>query len=83
MPKIECKMEEWWINSALNVSDNPCTLDGDIYGHPSYQEGAFVALVLQRADFISMVAETEDAYIKLGEPQSIDRILNKMKEEDK
>jgi hypothetical protein len=75
-------MEDWWINSALNVADNPCTLYGDIYGHPAYVEGTFVALVLIKADFISMIAETEDAYIKLGEPQSIDRVLKKLAKEE-
>jgi len=77
MPKIECKLEDWWINSTLNVTDNPCTLYGDIYGHPAYDEGKFVTLVLLKADFTTMVAETEDAYVKLGVAQSIDRILKK------
>jgi hypothetical protein len=80
MPKIECKLEDWWINSSLHVTDNPdnpCTLYGDIYGHPDYNEGKFVTLVLLKADFTTMVAETADAYIKLGVAQSLDGILKK------
>jgi hypothetical protein len=52
-------------------------LYGDIYGHPDYNEGKFVTLILLKADFTTMVAETADAYIKLGVAQSLDGILKK------
>jgi len=83
MPKIECKMEEWWINSSLNISNNDCTLYGDVYGHPEYKDGSFIAVPLLRADFTKLVAETDDSIVKLGEPQSIDRIMRRLGKEVK
>jgi hypothetical protein len=85
MSKIECKIEAWWISSgfwksAVSATDPhaSCCVFGDIYGHPDYRDGAFVSLELLKADFVSMVVETDDAYIKLAEPQSLDRILCKL-----
>ena len=79
MPKIECKIENWWVNSCLIVGDHWCQLYGDIYGHPAYSDGTFVAFSLLKADFVNLVAETEDAYVRLCEPQTIDRIMNREK----
>lgn len=81
-PKIECKMEFWWLNSVLS-EDGILTLHGNIYNYPAFKDGEFVALTVERVNMINSVAETSDAIIKLGTPESVDRILGKMEERKK
>lgn len=77
-PKIECRMELWWINSALLEREFGCAIYGDVFGHPGYQDGEFTVFEVIRADFTNAVVETNDAYVKLGERQSLERVLARL-----
>jgi hypothetical protein len=79
--KLEGRIERWWFSSNLlfEMGDELC---GDFYGlqELGFQEGEFshISGVL-RIDFVNEVCETEQAFIKLGQRQSINKVLEKMK----
>lgn len=77
--KLEGRVEKWWI--TVNLIGDGGVIFGEFYGLQGmgFKEGSYHLVDhLQRVDFIRMIAETPDAYIFLGEPQNIERVLGKL-----
>jgi len=61
-PKLECRVEYWWANTMITGT---LMLSGNFYNLPDHKNGAFTTIEIIKLDMINMVAESEEAYIKL------------------
>jgi len=70
-PKLEIRVEKWWITTILTHS---LCIHGDFYGLPDFKDGEYTMVEIERIDMIRGIAESEEAYIKLGNQMSLDEL---------
>jgi hypothetical protein len=76
------RIENWWLTANLIFDSvaNGIILYGEFYGlsELGLEEGRFAHKAgIWRVDFLERVVEFEDCYVKLGDPQSVEKVLAK------